>query len=62
VAAGELDGLGPRIREEGSFNPGMGTGQERLGQESGQQGAVHLDEVGEIPVEGLAQGAGDPPR
>ena len=53
---GRLDGLGPRVGEEGALDAGVRPFHQRLGQEPGQQGAVHLDQVGQIGVEGLVDG------
>ena len=57
---GRLDGLGPRVGEEHPLDAVMAAGHQRLGQEAGQQGAVHLDQVGQVGVDGLVQRLLDP--
>lgn len=51
--------LGPGVGEQGPLDAGVGALHERLGQEPGKQRAVHLDEVGEVRVEGLVDRPGD---
>ena len=54
-----LDGLGAGVGEEDPLDPGVRPGHELLGQDAGQQGAVHLHEVGQVGVEGVVQGLDD---
>ena len=57
---GRLDGLGPRVGEDHPFDTGMGPGHQRFGQEAGQEGAVHLDQVGQVGVDGVVESLLDP--
>jgi hypothetical protein len=63
VGAGELDGslngLGSRVAEEHALDLGGTALDELLGQESGQQRAVHLHHVRQVRVDCLMQGVFD---
>ncbi len=54
-----LDGLGAGVTEESPADARVGTGDKLLGQQPGQQGAVHLDHVGQVKVERLMEGSLD---
>ncbi len=53
---GSLDGLRAGVAEEDPADARVGTGDELLGQQAGEQRAVHLDHVGQVQVECLVQG------
>ena len=60
---GELDGALHRLRagvgEEHALDARVRPGDQLLGQDAREEGAVHLDEVGQIGVEGVVQRPND---
>ena len=56
---GALDGLGTRVGEKDPLDARMGPADELLGEHPRQQGAVHLDQVGQVRVQGVVQGTRD---
>ncbi len=50
---GALDRLGAGVREEAALQPVVAAGDESLGQQPRQQGAVELDQVRQVEVDGL---------
>src|SRR5664279_4698752 len=57
--SGELDGrlhrLRPGVGEEDSLDAGVGPVDQLLGQQTGEQSAVQLDQVGEVGLDGLSE-------
>ena len=51
-----LNGLGAGVAEEDTADTRMGASDKLLGQQPGQQRAVHLDHVGQVEVERLMEG------
>ena len=50
-----LDRLGAGVGEEDPLDARMSAGDQRLGQEAGQQGAVHLHQVGQVGIDRLVE-------